>query len=157
MTSPEDSSSKPAATRSGTASRVFLDRETGGEVGPMARPVRLKWDNHEWRPATPAPLLRWTNNKEDHTDRSTRCERGTLPPGNRHSRNPHQKNPSPSGVGGGQKVQAILTLGSIISNVCDCFSHRDTWTEDFRYPHIKKVFPVVFWDNPSKKYKCVVE
>jgi putative transposase len=63
------------------ASRVFLDRETGGEVGPMARPVRLEWDNHEWRSATPAPSVRRTNPKEDRTDRSTRREVGKVAAG----------------------------------------------------------------------------
>ena len=63
------------------ASRVFLDRETGGEVGPMARPVRLEWDNHEWRPATTAPSLRRTSPKEDRTDRSTRREVGKVASG----------------------------------------------------------------------------
>ena len=63
------------------ASRVFLDRETGGEVGPMARPVRLEWDNHEWRPATTAPFLRRTNPKEDRTDRSTHREVGKVASG----------------------------------------------------------------------------
>ncbi|MDS0475689.1 transposase [Natrinema sp. 1APR25-10V2] len=53
------------------ASRVFLARETGDEGGPMARPVRLEWDNHEWRPTTTAPTFRRTNTKEDRTDRST--------------------------------------------------------------------------------------
>ncbi|CCQ36042.1 IS1341-type transposase ISNamo21 [Natronomonas moolapensis 8.8.11] len=60
------------------ASRVFLDREAGGEVGPMARPVRLEWDNHEWRPATTAPPLRRANPKEDRTDRSTCREVGKV-------------------------------------------------------------------------------
>jgi len=63
------------------ASRVFLDRETGIEVGPMARPVRLEWDNHEWRPATTAPPIRRTNPKEDRTDRSTRREVGNVASG----------------------------------------------------------------------------
>ncbi len=30
------------------ASRLFLETETGTEVGPMARPVRFEWDDHEW-------------------------------------------------------------------------------------------------------------
>ncbi|MFB1066342.1 RNA-guided endonuclease InsQ/TnpB family protein [Natrinema sp. H-ect4] len=53
------------------ASRVFLARETGGDVGPMARPVCLEWDNHEWRPTRPAPTFRRTNTKEARTDQST--------------------------------------------------------------------------------------
>jgi len=60
------------------ASRVFLNRETGGEVGPMARPVRLEWDNHEWRPTTTAPSLRRTNLKEERTYWSTRREVGKV-------------------------------------------------------------------------------
>ncbi|OVE82867.1 RNA-guided endonuclease InsQ/TnpB family protein [Natronolimnobius baerhuensis] len=31
-----------------TASETFLKRETSGEVGPMARPARFKWDDHSW-------------------------------------------------------------------------------------------------------------
>jgi len=63
------------------ASRVFLDRETGGEGGPMARPVCLEWDNHQWRPATTAPPRQRTNPKEDRTDRSTRREVGSFASG----------------------------------------------------------------------------
>ncbi|MCG1002064.1 MULTISPECIES: IS200/IS605 family transposase [Halobacterium] len=63
------------------ASRVFLDRETGGEGGSMARPVCLKWDNHEWRPATTAPPMRRTNIKEDRTDQSTRPKVGKIASG----------------------------------------------------------------------------
>ncbi|QKY21931.1 transposase (plasmid) [Halolamina sp. CBA1230] len=60
------------------ASRVFLDRETGSEGGPMARPVRFEWDNHEWRPATTAPPVRRANPKEERTDRSTHHEVGKV-------------------------------------------------------------------------------
>ncbi|TSD16176.1 IS200/IS605 family transposon protein TnpB [Haloglomus irregulare] len=54
------------------ASRTFLEAQAGThfEVGSMARPVRLTWDNHEWRPTTPAPLQR-TNSNEERTNRST--------------------------------------------------------------------------------------
>ena len=31
-----------------TASETFLKREASGEVGPMARPSRFKWDDHFW-------------------------------------------------------------------------------------------------------------
>jgi len=30
------------------ASRSFLEQQAGEEVGSMARPVRLKWDDHNW-------------------------------------------------------------------------------------------------------------
>ncbi len=30
------------------ASAKFLARQTNGEVGPMARSARLKWDDHRW-------------------------------------------------------------------------------------------------------------
>lgn len=50
---------------------AFRNHETGLDVGPMARPVRLKWANHDWRPTTTAPTLRRPNSKEDRIDRST--------------------------------------------------------------------------------------
>ena len=52
------------------ASRTFLEREAGSRVGPMARPVRLEWDNHNWRSTTDAPER--SNPKEERTNRSTR-------------------------------------------------------------------------------------
>ena len=52
------------------ASRQFLEKQTNNEVGSMARPVRLEWNNHEWRSTTDAPFL-WTNSKEERTDQST--------------------------------------------------------------------------------------
>ena len=56
------------------ASRTFLEQQAGKgvEVGPMARPVRLKWDNHEWRSTTDAPPVRRPNPNEERTNRSTR-------------------------------------------------------------------------------------
>jgi putative transposase len=60
------------------ASRVFLDRESECGGGPMAWPVRLEWDNHEWRPTTTAPPVRRTNTKEDRTDWSTHHWVGNL-------------------------------------------------------------------------------
>ena len=30
------------------ASAKFLAQQTNDEVEPMARPVRLKWDDHDW-------------------------------------------------------------------------------------------------------------
>lgn len=55
------------------ASRVFLERETErSSVGPMARPVRLEWNNQEWRRIRTAPTFRRTNAKEERTNRSTR-------------------------------------------------------------------------------------
>lgn len=50
------------------ASRVLLQRETGGEVRPMARPVCLQWDNQEWRSVRDASV----NTNKEHTNRSTR-------------------------------------------------------------------------------------
>jgi putative transposase len=52
------------------ASRTFLERAAGSRVGPMARPVRLEWDNHQWRSTTDARER--TNPKEERTDQSTR-------------------------------------------------------------------------------------
>ncbi len=43
--------------------RLAQDRE--------ARAPCLEWNNHEWRPTTPAPTVRRTNTKEDRTDRRT--------------------------------------------------------------------------------------
>ena len=55
------------------ASRTFLAQQAGEyAVGSMARPVRLKWDNHEWRSTTDAPPSRWPNPNEERTNRSTR-------------------------------------------------------------------------------------
>jgi putative transposase len=57
-----------------TASETFLQNQEGENSirRPMARPVCLTWDNHEWRPTTPAPNCTRTNPNEEHTNRSTR-------------------------------------------------------------------------------------
>lgn len=76
------------------ASRVFLDRETNTAVGPMARPVCLQWDNHEWRPdestridssddarrrrITTASAVRRKNSNEGHTNRTTHDRVGNI-------------------------------------------------------------------------------
>ncbi len=59
------------------ASKQFLEKQANSEVGPMARPVRLEWNNHEWRSTKDAPSW-WTNSKEERTDRSTSHERGNV-------------------------------------------------------------------------------
>jgi putative transposase len=52
------------------ASRVFLERQAGEtEVGSMARPVRLTWDDHNWSEASSSPERASPN--EERTDRST--------------------------------------------------------------------------------------
>jgi len=50
-----------------TASETFLKRQSEKEVRPMARPVRFKWDDHNWS-GTPHPHER---PKEQRTDPST--------------------------------------------------------------------------------------
>ena len=55
-----------------TASATFLREHGDTEVRPMARPVCLTWDNHDWRPITTAPIANRTNTNEEHTNRSTR-------------------------------------------------------------------------------------
>jgi len=52
------------------ASRLFLERETGS-VGSMARPVRLDWDCHQWRPTSSAAEVGHVTSAEDRTNRST--------------------------------------------------------------------------------------
>ncbi len=56
-----------------TAAATFLREQEGEDAlaRPMARPVCLTWDNHEWRPTTPAPTVRRPNPNEAHTNRST--------------------------------------------------------------------------------------
>jgi putative transposase len=57
-----------------TASETFLLKQEEAVTTiprPMARPVCLKWDNHEWRSTTAAPRRR-RNPNEEHTNRSTR-------------------------------------------------------------------------------------
>ena len=56
------------------ASRVFLERETGSTVGSMARPVRLKWDSHEWLELSHSH----ESLNEARTDRSTNRRVGKL-------------------------------------------------------------------------------
>ena len=51
------------------ASRVFLERQVGKEVGSMARPVRLKWDDHNWSEIPHSPERASPN--EERTNRST--------------------------------------------------------------------------------------
>ncbi|QLD88803.1 transposase [Natronomonas salina] len=54
------------------ASRTFLEQQAGEDVvRSMARPVRLQWDNHEWRSTTDAPPIRWPNPNEERTNQST--------------------------------------------------------------------------------------
>jgi len=50
-----------------TAAETFLRRNTEQQVRPMARPVRFKWDNHQWRSTTDAPDRR-TNPNEQRTN-----------------------------------------------------------------------------------------
>ena len=51
------------------ASWVFLERQVGKEVGSMARPVRLKWDDHNWSEIPHSPERASPN--EERTNRST--------------------------------------------------------------------------------------
>ena len=51
------------------ASWVFLERQVGKEVGSMARPVRLKWDDHNWSETPHSPERASPN--EERTNRST--------------------------------------------------------------------------------------
>nr|WP_246279872.1 transposase [Natronomonas salina] len=55
------------------ASRTFLAQQAGEAqaVRSMARPVRLQWDNHEWRSTTDAPPIRWPKPNEERTNQST--------------------------------------------------------------------------------------
>lgn len=54
------------------ASRTFLERQVGTnlEVGSMARPARLKWDDHIWSESPHSPERASPN--EERTNRSTR-------------------------------------------------------------------------------------
>jgi putative transposase len=52
------------------ASKSFL-RQQNTEVGPMARPVYLKWNNHDWRGHHNPPSLVETTANEDYTNQST--------------------------------------------------------------------------------------
>ena len=53
------------------ASRTFLERQAGDniEAGSMARPVRLKWDDHNWSEVPHSPEREIPN--EERTNRST--------------------------------------------------------------------------------------
>lgn len=53
------------------ASRTFLEQETGTtfETGSMARPVRLKWDDHRWSELSHSPERAGPN--EERTNQST--------------------------------------------------------------------------------------
>nr|WP_254841402.1 transposase [Natronomonas marina] len=52
------------------ASRTFLERQAGeSEVGSMARPVRLKWDDHNWSELSRSPERASPN--EERTNQST--------------------------------------------------------------------------------------
>ena len=51
------------------ASRTFLEQQAGEEVGSMARPVRLKWDDHNWSELPHSPERASPNEKR--TNRST--------------------------------------------------------------------------------------
>ncbi|WP_186007744.1 RNA-guided endonuclease InsQ/TnpB family protein [Halanaeroarchaeum sulfurireducens] len=52
------------------ASRTFLERQAGeSEVGSMARPVRLKWDDHNWSEIPHSPERASPN--EERTNQST--------------------------------------------------------------------------------------
>jgi len=51
------------------ASRTFLERQAGREVGSMARPVRLKWDDHTWSESSRSPERASPN--EERTNQST--------------------------------------------------------------------------------------
>ena len=81
------------------ASRTFLERQASENVGSMARPVRLTWDDHNWSESSRSPARASPN--EERTNRST--GEGNLPLWGRHSQHPHQRNPTPSGDGGCQQ------------------------------------------------------
>ncbi|MDS0477046.1 transposase [Natrinema sp. 1APR25-10V2] len=51
------------------ASRTFLERQAGREVGSMARPVRLKWDDYTWSESSRSPERASPN--EERTNQST--------------------------------------------------------------------------------------
>jgi putative transposase len=52
------------------ASWTFIEQQAGKEVGSMARPVRLKWDDHIWSESPCSPERARPN--EERTNRSTR-------------------------------------------------------------------------------------
>jgi hypothetical protein len=59
-----------------TASETFLKRHTNKEVRPMARPVRLEWDSHDWLEAAHS-----YHPKHQRTDPSTVNRDGNVPSG----------------------------------------------------------------------------
>ncbi|MFC7041656.1 RNA-guided endonuclease InsQ/TnpB family protein [Halonotius sp. GCM10025705] len=59
-----------------TASETFLARQTEQAVRPMARPVRLEWDSHEW-----LEISHFHRPKQQRTDRSTVNSDGNLAAG----------------------------------------------------------------------------
>ena len=59
-----------------TASETFLRRHTEKAVRPMARPVRFKWDDHDWS----EPPRSYRPN-EQRTDRSTGHRDGNVASG----------------------------------------------------------------------------
>ena len=58
------------------ASQLFLERETGTDVGLMAQPVCLEWDDHEWSETSYSPKRE--SPKEERTTRSTRRTVGNI-------------------------------------------------------------------------------
>jgi putative transposase len=60
------------------ASRTFLERQAGTnlEVGSMARPVRLKWDDHNWSEIPHSPERASPN--EERTNQSTGSQDGKI-------------------------------------------------------------------------------
>ena len=52
-----------------SASRTFLEQQAGKNVGSMARPVRLKWDDHNWSEIPHSPERARPN--EERTNQST--------------------------------------------------------------------------------------
>jgi putative transposase len=62
-----------------TASETFLERHAEQTIGPMARPVRFKWDDHNWSESPRSPVRE--SPKERRTDRSTVQRDGNIAPG----------------------------------------------------------------------------
>jgi len=58
------------------ASQLFLEQETGTDVGLMAQPVCLEWDDHEWSETSYSP--KGESPKEERTTRSTRRTVGNI-------------------------------------------------------------------------------
>jgi putative transposase len=62
-----------------TASKTFLERQTEQSVRPMARPVRLTWDDHTWSEAPSSPARESPN--EQRTAPSTVHHSGNVASG----------------------------------------------------------------------------